>query len=364
MKRRIAALAVAAGCAVAAARTVGPVMAATAAAAPAAGPRLLPMATSWPTPQRGIVLGYPSRTAGARPSLLFTANGGRTWRSLPSPPVAYPADNDQPDAAFADGVIVVQDGSRIVITHDQGRRWAAERVAGVSGRRYVSGIAIGRGRVFALVTTGTTTALYDGPVAGDVLRAVRGLSITGPHTYGDISAAGGLQVDLGSAGGRGRYWYSRDGARWAAAPRPCAMAASVLLGAVRAGRVLALCSGSPSDIGLGQNDKRVWAAARLGGVFRPSGPALDSANQQGFAAASAADLTISTTFALYDSVNAGRTWRAELIKPNGASFSDLAFPSAAVGVVVVNSVTDAGREVGAVDRTTDGGRVWRALPLP
>jgi photosystem II stability/assembly factor-like uncharacterized protein len=127
---------------------------------------------------------------------------------------------------------------------------------------------------------------------------------------------------------------------------------------------LAAVAGCASDIGLGQNDKRVWVAARLGGAFGPSGPVFDSSNDQGFAAASAADMTISTTFALYVTVNAGRTWTAELIAPDGASFPGLSFGSATTGVVVVNTVSNAGREVGSVDRTTDGGRVWRALSLP
>ncbi len=126
-KRAIAALAAVAVCAIG---ITVPAMAATAdrpAAARAIPRGLLPMATSWPTPQRGIVLAYPSRTAGARPYLIMTGDGGRTWRSLPAPPLAYPADNDQPDVTFASGVIVVQDGTHIVVTGDDGRRCSAER---------------------------------------------------------------------------------------------------------------------------------------------------------------------------------------------------------------------------------------------
>jgi hypothetical protein len=100
MKRHIATLAAIVGC------TIGlaaPAMAATAAPAtakPTASttiPRgLRPMSASWLTPQRGIVLGYLKRAAGAKPYLITTSNGGRTWQSVSAPPVAYPADNDQP----------------------------------------------------------------------------------------------------------------------------------------------------------------------------------------------------------------------------------------------------------------------------
>jgi hypothetical protein len=233
------------------------------------------MATSWLTPQRGIVLGYTSRTTGAKPYLMVTGNGGRTWQSLPAPPVRYPADNDQPDATWAEGVIAVTDGTHIVVTRDNGRHWSAERLVGVSGTFYVGNVVITSERVFALVSTEKSTAVYSAPAKGGVLRAVRGLSIAGSGTYGDISAVGVLQVDLGSNYAAERYWYSRDGVRFVAAPLPCPVTTSALLGGVRAGKVIVLCSGSPSDVGLGENDKQVWVAKRLGGTFGPSGPVVD-----------------------------------------------------------------------------------------
>ena len=101
-KRCVAALAAVAGC-------VLGVAAPAAAAVPSAGagravPRgLLPVATSWPAPLRGIVLGYPSSTAGDRPSLIVTGDPGRTWRPLPAPPVRY-ADKGQPDVTWRAGL--------------------------------------------------------------------------------------------------------------------------------------------------------------------------------------------------------------------------------------------------------------------
>jgi hypothetical protein len=338
---------------------------AASAASAAAVPRgLLPMATSWLTPQRGIVLGYASRTTGAKPYLLVTGNSGRTWQALAAPPVRYPADNDQPNATWADGVIAVTDGTRIVVTRDNGRHWPAERLIGLSGAFYVDDVVITSGRVFALVSTEKSTAVYSGPAKGDVLRAVRGLSITGSGTYGDISAVGTLQVDLGHDYAAERYWYSRNGVRFVAAPLPCPVTTSALLGGVRAGRVIALCSGSPSDVGLGENDKQVRVAKHLGGTFGPSGPVVDSPNELGFAAASAQDLTYATAFPLAATFNAGRTWTYELAQPNGAFWTDLSYSSATTGVVVCNTFSNAGKEVGTVYRTTNGGHAWHALALP
>jgi hypothetical protein len=350
-------------------------MVASASAASAAGssaassatavPRgLLPMATSWLTPQRGVVLGYPSRTTGAKPYLLVTGNGGRTWQSLSAPPVRYPADNDQPDMTWAGGVIAVTDGTHIVVTRDGGRHWSAERLVGVSGTFYIDRRVIASARVFALVNKGTSEAVYSGLAKGGVLRAVRGLSITGSEAYGDISTVGVLQVDLGNDYAAERYWYSRDGVHFVAAPLPCPVTTVALLGGVRAGKVIALCSGSPSDVGLGENDKQVSIAARLGGTFGPSGPVFDSPNELGFATASAKDMTFATAFPLVVTFNAGRTWTYELTQPNGASWNDLAFSSATTGTVVCDTINNASKEIGAVYRTIDGGHVWHALTLP
>jgi hypothetical protein len=355
LKRRIATLAVISGCALGAAvPAAAAVPSASEAAAIPSG--LLPVATSWPTPQSGIVLGYPSLTAGAKPYLITTGDGGRTWRSLPAPPVRYPADNDQPNATWADGVIAVTDGTHVVVTRDEGKRWSTERLDGVSGTFYVDKIAIAGGRVFALVTTEKSTAVYSGTAQSGVLDPVRGLSITGSETYGDITTAGAPQVDLGGDYTAERYWYSRDGVHFTAAPLPCPATDMALLGGLRGGRVTALCTGAPSAVGPGENDMQLWTATRLGGTFRSSGPVVDSPNQQGFAAASAQDMTVASTFNLGVTTNAGRAWTAELTQPNGAFWTDLSFPSSTTGFVVCNTVSNAGKEVATVYRTTNAGR--------
>ena len=365
VKRCVAALAAIAGCVLGAAAP-----AAAAVPSPGAGravPRgLLPVATSWPTPLRGLVLGYPSRTVGARPSLIVTGDGGRTWRPLPAPPVRYPADQDQPDAAWADGIIAVTDGTHIFATRDAGRHWSIERLASASRAFYVDQLTIASNRMFALVTTvgNTTAVVYSGLARAGVLRPVPGLSITGSTSYGDLTTTGALQVDLGANFAAERYWYSRDGVHFIAAPLPCPAATMALLGGVHAGRVSALCNGSPSDVAPGINDKQVWAAAQLGGTFRPSGPVFAAPNQEQFAAASAQAMTVATIFTLAVTVNAARTWAAALTQGNGAVWSDLSFPSATTGVVVCNTTNNANQQVATVYRTIDAGRTWHPLTLP
>jgi hypothetical protein len=369
MKRHIATLAAIVGCT---AGLAAPAMAATTASTAAAKPTasatiprgLRPMSTSWLTAQRGIVLGYLKRATGAKPYLTTTGNGGKTWQSLSAPPVPYPADNDQPSATWEDGVISVTDGTHVYVTTNEGRHWSAERLAGLSGSYYVSKVVVTKGRVFALVTSNTAAAVYSGVAGKGVLRVAGGLSIKGSGTYGDISATGPLQVDLGNNYATERYWYSRDGVHFTAAKLPCPVTTSALLGGVRAGKVIALCSGDPSDIGLGQNDKQVFVAAKLGGAFKSSGPVFDSPNTLGFATASAQDMTLVTTFALYVTLNAGKTWTPEIPQNNGATFAGLSYPSVTTGFVVCNTYNNALKEVDTLYRTTNSGRAWRAVPLP
>ncbi len=367
LKRRVITAAAVAACLLGLAGPAG----AAVTAAPAAAGNLLPMSTSWPAPQRGITLAYPSRTAGARPSLFITANGGRSWRRMPAPPVPFPADNDTPDATWADGVIAVTDGTHVVATHDGGRHWSRVRLARVpaSASYFVGHVTIAGGRMLTLVTrngaSGTaSTAVFAGLARGGTLRAVRGLSVSGGITYGDISATGGLQVFLGSDYSSAHYWLSRAGAHFVPAPVPCPASDAALLGGVRQGRPIALCSNDPSSVGPGQNVHQVWTAPRPGARFSPSGPAFTWWNEQAFAAASARAMTIASQGGLDVTSDAGQTWATELTQPNGAFWKDLAFPSSSVGVIVCNTVNDSLQPVYTVYRTADAGRSWHALSLP
>lgn len=360
-----------------AAGTLAVAVPAAAAAGPAATAKPVAVSASWPSPQRGIALAYPTLATGAKPALFITGDGGRTWRTLPAPPVRWPADNDMPDATWAAGVIAISNGTSVVASHDAGRHWAAVRLAGLPRARslFVSHVSIAHGRMLTLVTTDTsagnsTATVYSGPATGDTLRAVPGLSLSGSTqgggfgAYGDISAVGALQVSLGVGYTSSRYWLSRDGVHFTKAPAPCPARTAALLGGVRGGKPIALCSTEPSSAGAGSNRHRVWAAPQLGGRFSPASPAMTWYNEQAFAAASGRDMAMAGAPSLDVTSDAGHTWATRLLKPNGAFWSDLAFPSSTTGVAVGVTVNNSLKEVGAVYRTVDGGRTWHALTLP
>ena len=368
LKQHVAMAIAAAACAVAA--TAIPASAATwgaptAAAGTATIPRgLLPMAASWTTTQHGIVLAYPAQTTGAKPYLLSTGNGGKTWQSLPAPPVRYPSDNDQPNTVWADGFIAVTDGTHIVATHDYGKEWRTESLTGAAKSSYVDKVVIANGRLFALVTTDTTATVYSGAPQAGALRPVKGLTISGSEAYGDITTVGALQVDLGSNYSTQKYWYSKNGASFTAAPLPCPATTVAWLGGVRSGKVVALCSDTPSAIGPGETDAQLSLAAHLGEQFSASGPAFDLPNEAAFAAATPQAATVATEGNLMVTANAGKTWKAELPQANGAFWSDLSFPSATTGYVVCSTVNNSLKVVNTVYRTTNSGKTWSGLSLP
>jgi hypothetical protein len=353
---------------VAAGLAAASVPASVASAAPTAKP--IVMSTSWTSTRDGLALSYPKEHTGAKPSLFETSNGGTSWRALPAPPVPYPADNDFPTVTWASGVIAITNGTHIVASDNGGKRWSTVRLAGPAKPNglFISDVTIAEGRLFALVSTaGTkgTDSVYSGALRADAILPVRGLSVSGGTPYGDLTAVGGsVQVSLGADFATEHYWLSRNGTKFSTAPLPCPVSESALLGGVRDGRSIALCSSSPSSVSPGTDTDQVRIAPRLGGQFTSSGPVLTASNQQNFAAATDEDMVIAGSFPLYVTANAGRTWTEKLVQDNGAFWTDLAFQSSSTGVTVALTVTNSLKEIGTLYRTTNDGRTWHALTLP
>jgi hypothetical protein len=341
-----------------------------------------PISTSWPTPRSGLVLFGKGIAGAGLPYLFRTGDGGRSWRRVPMPQWL-------PDStiAWGDGAIVAVSSTpsqrpadspawRIGVSRDGGRRWARLGVPGVlpARRGLIVGLldlTVADGRVFVVVTrtvygTGASSAgVYSGRLSGKALRPVAGLSISGGAAYGNISAQGGVvQADLGANFATQRYWYSKHGAGFAAAPLPCAAGLQALTARAAAGQPVALCAGSPSDVAAGQNDKRVRVAPGPGRPFHSAGPVFVSANEQLFTAATTHTMALATAFTLAVTFDGGRSWRNELVAGAGARWAYLAFPTPATGFTLYMTVSATGRTEVFLDRTTDGGHVWRPVPLP
>ncbi len=74
-------------------------------------------------------------------------------------------------------------------------------------------------------------------------------------------------------------------------------------------------------------------------------------------------MTIATAFDLEVTFSSGKTWTSLLGQPSGAFWTDLAFPSPTTGVVVCDTIDNAGNQIGTVYRTTDAGHTWHALAV-
>jgi hypothetical protein len=390
MSQGAAALACAA--AVVAGLTAGPgraVAAVASAAAPARAPaqRVVPagyepISTSWLAPRSGLVL-FGKGTAGTGTPYLFrTGDGGRSWRRVPMPRW-LPSST----VAWGDGAIVAVSSTpsqrpgdspawQIGVSRDSGRRWTRLGVPGVLPARHglivrLLDPTVADDRVFVIVTktvyrTGASSAgVYSGRLSGKALRPVAGLLISGGETYGNISAQGNVvQADLGANFATQRYWYSNDGVRFTAAPLPCAAGLRALTARAATGQPVALCAGSPSDVAPGQNDKQVRVAPGLGKPFHSTGPVLISPNQQLFTAATTHIMALATNFTLAVTFNGGRSWQNELAAGAGAGWAYLAFPTPTSGFTLYTTISATGRTEVFLDRTVDGGHVWRPVPLP
>jgi photosystem II stability/assembly factor-like uncharacterized protein len=322
----------------------------------------LALATSWPTPRRGVVLGYPSRTTGAKSYLLATGNGGNSWTKLTAPPIAYPADNDQPDVTWSGGTIAVTNGNRIAVSTDNGKHWTAEKLSALPGSIFITELAVVHGRVFGLVYTSARVSVYASATSPGTMQPVPGLSASGDEADGAVTAAGGvLQVDLGQEHISQRYWYSRNGRAFTSAPLPCAATQVAYLGGVRAGKVIALCTDGASSASFGQTLARPRVAGTVGGTFHPVGTAAELPNVQSFAAASPQAMTAGTEGGLVSTGDAAAQWASALTEANGAQCTDLAFPGTTTGYVACSTVNSAGKQTGTVYRTTSSGRSWTAL---
>ncbi len=331
---------------------------------------LLPTSTSWLTPETGLALAYPALKAGAKPSLLRTTNGGRSWHRITAPPVRFPVDQDQPQLVDRDGVLAVTNGTQIQTSRDSGAHWSVVHLSGIaSGSRLAVGdLSITGGRMLALVTQSTggksTARVYSGSATGTGMAPVRGITESGSEVYGDISTQGGLQVVLGSDFKNERYWYARGRSGFTAAPLPCPMAGVPLLGGVREGKPVALCGETPSQVGPGSTLARVNTAPHLGGHFSASAKDQQVPNPLGFAAATDRDMTLAGAPGLGATFNAGRSWAAVVKTPEGSSWNSLAFLNCTVGVAAGITVNQSGQLVGHVYRTTDAGHHWAVLTLP
>lgn len=323
-----------------------------------------PSSTSWPSADRGWVLGIAPCPTGSCPVLLHTTDGGASWKPQPAPPVHVGPSQLRVRVSFADGNDgFVTNGHQVFATHDGARSWREVSLPDTPGTPTIRGLETNSDHAYAIVATGTgdaaRTRLYSSDLERNSWHPVPNVAIDG-HGGWDVAAAGDAgEVALGQVYRSSRYWTSSDGTAWQQAPAPCPTSATTRLDdSGTLPLVFALCSSNPQR---GHMRKQLALSMR-GLPFTFLGPAPYPGITTGFAVASPTTIAVSATGGgqslLFMTFDGGQTWETVLVR-SGAGFRDLDFQDARHGVTVVHAPNSAA----GVYRTEDGGHTWYRLPV-
>ena len=330
-----------------------------------------PASVSFPTAERGFVLGRSSCGSSACTSLVVTGDGGTSWGAVaaPSDPLVAPAAA----AASASGVSRVRFSSELDgwvfgpdlwATHDGGATW---RQQAVDGR--VVDLATDSGITYALVShcpdgpcpQGAT--LLQTPAGSDQWQPVEGVTLA--PTGGQLALRGRAAwvAPTGSALEGGLVATSPDGSTWSTAPVPCPSGSRLVgLAAPDAQDVYYLCGGNAAA---GTEAKTVFRSTDggltahrdatdppLGGIAQ----SLTATDRGLLAVAARSGATL-----LYVSPDAGRSWTTPVNEPDsGAGLVDLAFTTDTQGVAISGPPGEAGAQL---RMTHDAGATWPAVTL-
>jgi len=349
-------------------------LAAQAAAAAAPAPaNFEPASVSFPSATTGFVLGEVPCGMADCPSVVTTANGGRTWTSVTAPPAAFlePAEQ-QPqsisEVIFANSTDGWAFGPALWATTNGGASWSAEKIGGP----VIEMAAAGRS-AFAVVascsqSSGTcnhpTDKVEKTPVGSDSWAPVAGL--TGAGTMGAFFATSGSTVFVAlwpTSTAKAWIWRSANGTTWQRHSEACFQPSQAIdlagLAAPTSTTLFELCAGNP---GAGQEGKYVEVSTNGGASAHVVGKLPLGGLTDGFAAPTVGDVSVgaaSGATLIYHSVNGARTWSAKTFNDGGAGLTDLQFAGARLGAVVE------GRPgIGGSDRlwlSRDGGNNWSAV---
>jgi hypothetical protein len=282
-------------------------------------------------------------------SIRRTTDGGRSFASLPAPPL--PARGTVPVLRFADRrdgfAFVPGAGGRLDVTHDGGRTWHV-------ALRNVLAFATGGRNAYAV----TRRRFERSPVAADAWTARR-LPFSLDGTVADLAARGSRVWLLGTragdvSSGSDVLARSRDGGRSFVTGRgPCVAGLGGELDPTSASVVWALC---PTGL-----LAAAWRSTDGGRTFRHV-PTPPLANAAVLAPASRDTAVLARNGAggrLLRTTDGGATWRAAGIPGPVVSVTWIGFTDARVGAALVQTTPQAR----ALWRTKDGGAHWSRVRL-
>jgi len=330
-------------------------------------------------------------------SIAGTGDHGSTWHGVRAPVSGAPAG--------AAGVSQVRFynttdgwafGPQLWATHDGGQTWTRIRTHGLR----VTALETAGQRVFAVwaqcsgggtdfAADCTSSALYSASPGGDqwapvpgagtgyslsgtassaalVLTSSRGylLAPDGTLLSGPVTSAGAWQPATSTGTGTGTGTASSSPGAVSPGPAPCEPGAAqaggqpsgALLAATTSSGLVLVCT-SPAT-GATQA-KQVYTSADNGQQWQKAGTAPAAGAATSVAGTTAGTIVLATTAGLEVSTDGGATWTAAqgALPSGGFSYAGMTGPQQGVAVPA-----DTGQH--AVWFTFDGGRTWRASPIP
>jgi photosystem II stability/assembly factor-like uncharacterized protein len=315
----------------------------------------VPRSVSFVTQTEGFAWG--SRTPDGAGVVAQTLDGGASWQRLAAPPIDATAPDDSGDGAirFSNGVQGYVFGSSYFVTADGGQSWRQLPSPG-----HIDALETMNGRIWALVSACQTCSpvrVYSATTADPRLSPVSGV----PELHGHTTslAANGSSVDV-LVGDRD-FWASPNGRRWFRGVNPCAAHAPAdsanVIASWNLRDVVTVCSGvrngdsQPKYAYVSTNFGRRWAA-------QPASPSTQGISLA-VTAGNGADYLLGVSRGVASvSHDGARRWRPA--QPRGIHIGYAGFISP-IDVVAIPSPAD---PVGAFLYSHDAGRSWTVTRFP
>lgn len=311
-----------------------------------------PLSASFPSATSGWVLGPYDCPADFCTSVLHTSDGGAHWGRTAAPPADTTSEGGQSvtDLRFASDRDGFAFGGSLYATHDGAASWAALPVDG-----QVEDLAVGNGRVWALVTQGCDpdgcagpAVLMTGSASGGDLRQVAGVSLPGAG-LDHIVLHGSAVYLLGADDTSSRLLASTDGSSFTRRTLPCPTGAEPAAAALSDADLVLVCS-IQTDSGA---TRTAWNSNDGGlGWLKLTDPP----QAEGTAVAATSDglYVTDTAQGISASRDGGRTWQYVLtVGDGGAQY--VAFSSPTTGFAIT-AATD--NVPAALLLTHNAGRTW------
>jgi len=323
---------------------------------------------SFVSARTGFVLG--TRHCGELPCkalLRKTVNGGKTWTSVPAPPVSLVPPFSAPPLSNVSTVRFssASDGwlfsPGLWATTDGGARWHQVSLPGE-----VIALAASDGVVFAAaepVNGGLGQArLYRSQVGTTKWTRIAGVAPANALTVSGHSVWAGIAPAMSTSTDSGKHWSTLSFNCPPDAPDASAVAAASPAN-------VALACTNPSFPQPGSSPKDVFTSANGGRTFHLAGHPGHPGNTGLIAMPPGNPQVITLTATsgasyLYRSTDSGKTWRMATYFDGGLGFRDLAYASASTGYLVRFSGGPVIAYGKGLMKTANAGATWRAIPIP